>query len=368
MSLPLQFPYMFWAHQEGVLSPYCLSQSGMPVPPSDFLQGLEVDISHPCVEAQPALEARLGELFGVDPKRVIATVGASSAMQLVAMGWFRAGATVAVEVPSYEPLRKLPGFFGADLVPLRRRPEALWEITPQDVRAALAGCSGPGHVFLTNPNNPTGAIMDEERMLAIAAEAAAAGGLLVSGEVYMEFLPNDRRVHAFDLAPNTISIGSMTKAYGLGALRIGWLILGEGVARDSMHLMDMSYLAYVDPPTPSLMAARVALDHLPELLKPVARVQSECRPMWERWLSETPGIECHVPEFGIVAFPRIDGIEDTAALSVFLRENFKVDAVPGEYFGLAGHLRVGCGVPAETLRVGLEQLGAGIEAFRKQLK
>lgn len=366
MPESLQFPYMFWAHHEGVLSAYCLSQSGMPVPATDFLGGLQVDIAHPCVDAQPALERKLGELFGVPPERVIATVGASSAMHFCAMRWFRAGSRVAAEVPSYEPLRRLPRFYGADLRPLVRRPEAGWQIEPADVRAALSGGSGPGHVFLTNPNNPTGVLMEEDRVRAIAAEAARAGGLLVSGEVYGEFLPTERRVHAFALAPNAVSIGSLTKAYGLGALRIGWMILGEDVARESMQLLDMSYLGYVDPPTPSLVAARHALDHLPTLLQPLAKVNAECRPMWERWLRETPGVNCTIPEFGIIAFPEVEGIADTAALAVYLRENFQLDVVPGEYFGLPGHLRVGCGVPPETLRTGLDQLAAGLAAYRAQ--
>jgi aspartate/methionine/tyrosine aminotransferase len=203
-------------------------------------------------------------------------------------------------------------------------------------------------------------------MRAIAREAERAGGCLISCEVYMEYVPNERRVHAFELARNGISIGSLTKAYGLGPLRIGWMLLGEGLLHDRQHLVDMAYLSYVDPPTATLRAGRLALDRLPELLRPLRTVERESRPIWERWLSRTPGIRSTVPEFGIIAFPRIEDIEDTVALSEYLAVEHDVDVVPGEFFGSAGHLRVSCGVPAATLEEGLARLERGIAAYRKR--
>lgn len=348
------------------MSPWCLSQSGMPVPETSFLDGLSLDIAHPCVEAMPAFETRLAELFNVPVERVRVTVGASSAMQMASMLWFRSGARVLAEAPAYEPLNRLPAFFGAQVMPLRRRLENGWLIEPEDVAQACSQSGAPTHAFITNSHNPTGVTMDGERMAAIGAELEKTGGVLVSCEAYMEYLPNARRVHAFDATPNGVSIGTLTKAYGLGALRIGWLILGEGVAQDHMALTDMSYLAYLDPPTPSLVAGRRALDHLAQLSQPIRRIEVESRPHWVRWLQETPGIRAVVPEFGINAFPRIEGVDDTAALTVYLQREHGVDVVPGEYFGAGGHLRVSCGVPEETLKEGLERLTNGIDSWRRK--
>jgi len=365
MSRPLEFPYMFWAHHEGFQSPWCLSQSGMPVPETSFLDGVGIDVAHPCVEAQPAVEARLGELFGVPAERVQVMVGASSAMHMAATCWFGPGTRVVAETPSYTPMLQLPRRFGADVRVLERRLEEGFLVDPEEVGSLLASGTGPGHVFLTNLHNPSGCLMEAERVAAIAERAARAGGILVSNEVYMEFLPNERRVHAFALAPNAVSIGGLTKAYGLGGLRVGWVIFGEGFDEAARRaFVDATYLAYVDPPTPSLVGARRALDHLELLSQPIRRVEAESRPHWERWLRETPGIRAHVPEFGLIAFPRVEGVDDTAALVEHLQREHQVDVVPGEYFGAPGHLRVGCGVPEATLQEGLERLSAGIEAWR----
>jgi hypothetical protein len=361
----LLFPYMLWAHTESFASPYSLSQSGMPPAAAALFADLGVDLGFPGADALPALEKRLGEIFGVDPRRIVVTPGASGAMHLAALRWFRPGARVAVDVPSYEPFRALPELMGAERRYVARRPEQGWRLDPDEVRARLSGGDGDGHVFTSNPHNPTGALSDAREVRGLADVAAEAGGVLVSCEVYMDYLPNERRLHAFDLAPNAVTIGSLTKAFGLGALRVGWMILGEGLAAERARLVDLAYLTYIDPPTTSLRAALRALDRLPQLLQPVRQVERECRPQWERWLRETDGVDCVVPEFGIYAFPRIEEVGDTVELGRYLQREHGVDTVPGEFFGLAGHLRVGCGVPAQTLVEGLRRLGEGIAAWRE---
>ena len=365
----LHFPYMFWAHTESFRSPYCLSQSGMPPPDPAVLSGRSAAelLEHPAMHALPELERRLAGIFQVDPERVLVTLGASAAMHACALRWFRAGSRVVADRPSYEPFRALPTLLGADLAIVDRRLEAGWRFDGREVDECLAGAS-PGHVFLTNPNNPTGVVLDAECMAEVARAAERRQGVLVSCEVYMEYAPNERRLHAAHLAPNGVSIGSLTKAYGLGPLRIGWILLGEGLRDERERLRDMTYLTYVDPPTGSLYAALEALDRLPALLAPLRRVEVESRPHWMRWLEETDGVQAVVPDFGIISFPRLAGIEDTRAFAGFLAKEFGVDVVPGEFFGLAGHVRVGCGVPEATLVEALVRLGDGLRAFQERGK
>jgi aspartate/methionine/tyrosine aminotransferase len=144
-------------------------------------------------------------------------------------------------------------------------------------------------------------------------------------------------------------------------------VLGEGVAAERESLVDALYLDYVDPPTTTLRAFARALDELEALARPIAQVEAESRPVWERWLRETEGVRAFVPSRGIIAFPRIEGVADTRALCEFLVREHQVDVVPGEFFGLPGHVRVGCALPPDLLRAGLTRLAAGIRAFRAGL-
>jgi aspartate/methionine/tyrosine aminotransferase len=338
----------------------------MPQADPAFLEALAraPDLDHPVREALPQLEEALARRFAVPRSRVLVTVGATGGMFLAAARWLRAGTRVVAETPSYEPFRALPAFFGADLAVVERRPEERFVLEPDRVRAALSRGAGPGHLFVANPNNPTGVMNDRGRVAALAREAEKAGGLLVSCDLYMEYVPAKERAWAFECAPNAVSIGSLTKAFGLGALRIGWIILGSGLEHERDALVDLAYLSYVDPPTASMRAAAVALGRIESLLAPLRLVESESKPLFDAWLSGTPGIECVVPPHGIIAFPRVDGVGDTLGLSEFLVREHGVDVVPGEFFARPGHVRVGCGMPAARLREGLTRLERGIRAFR----
>lgn len=364
---PLLFPYMVWARDQGWRAAHVLSQSGMP-PPEEELLGPRTpgDLEFAGAGALPALQERLAELAGAPPERVLVTVGASGAMHLAALHWFR-GARVVSDVPSYEPFRSLPRLVGADPRRVPRRPEDGWRLDPDRVARELAGAGAPrarGHVFTTNTHNPTGASLCPDEVRALAEHAARAGGVLVSCEVYMQFVPPGERTEAWKLAPNAVSIGSLTKAYGLGALRLGWMVLGEELARERERLLDASFLAWVDPPTPALRAGLAALEHLAELRARLDAVARESRPLVARWLAETPHVRADLPPHGIICFPELEGVPDTAAFVAFCQAEHDVTVVPGEFFGAPGHVRLGFGQPPETVAAGLAALTQALEAWR----
>lgn len=352
-----RFPYMTWAQTESFLSPWSLAQSGVPVPDAELLgQPLDLGacLEWPCDGARPQMEKRLAELFGLAPEQVLVTPGASGAMQLLAQILFTEDARVIHETPCYQALQALSGLFGAEVRSLDRRPEEGWAL--DTARLDLAS-TGPTHLFLTNPHNPTGAVTPASKIKDLAAALEPRGGVLVSSEVYMECAPRpDQRVHAANLAPNGISIGSLTKAYGLGPLRLGWILLGKGLLHLRSALVDRAHLSWVDPPSSSLLLGQRALDSLPALLQPLRRIEAESRPILDRWIENNPRVRALIPPFGIFAFVILDGVRDTEAFARWLVQEYQVDVVAGEHFGYPGAVRVGAGLPPDTLRQGLRRL------------
>jgi aspartate/methionine/tyrosine aminotransferase len=357
---------MHFARTEAFRSPFSLTQSGMPAAdPVLFGASLPIDFGWASNGALPEVEEKLARHLGVDRSRVLVTLGASSAMHLAALALFRPGVRVAVETPSYEPLRALPAYFGAETALVERRAADAWALDPAAVERALVGAR-PGHVFLTNPNNPTGGRSSADEIVAFARIAERAGGVLLSCEVYMEYeLDPARRVLACNLAPNAMSLGSLTKAYGLGPARVGWIALGEGLAAERARLVDMLYLDYVDPPTIGLRLASRAFDLLEPLREPIRRMEREQKPILRRWLADTAGVEGSMPELGLTAFPKLVDVDDTHAFARHLVAHHGVDVVPGEFFGMAGHLRVGCGLPPKELEQALARVTAGLRSYRK---
>ncbi len=341
----------------------------MPTPaPAEFDLSVPVrgvDAGYAGSEALPAFEAKIAEMLHVDPRRVIATLGATGGMHLAAWRFFRPGSRVASETPSYEPLRALPRAFGAECVLVERDPAAGWGLDPARIRQALAGCAR-GHVFMTNSHNPTGALLSGSEIAALASEAERVGGVLVCCEVYLEFEAAQRREYAFQVAPNAVSISSLTKAYGLGGLRSGWIVLGEALVGERESLLDLAYLTYGDQPTHTLRAGLAALPRLPELRVAIDRARRDTRPLLLRWLASTPGVSSTEPALGLTAFPRIEGVADTSALADFLVKHWDVGVVPGEFFGRPGHVRIGSSEEPALLQAALDRLGAGIADYRNR--
>jgi aspartate/methionine/tyrosine aminotransferase len=371
MIHPRWFPYMDFARSAALGARWTLTQSGMPAAPVEVLGGRPLaDLSHPAEHAAPALRRRLAELLGADERLLLLALGASGGMHLAAEAFFGPGTRVLVETPSYDPLRALPERMGAEVRLLERRASRGWAFDLAEAERLAAGAPGPCHVFATNSHNPTGAVLGAAEVRALAALAARSGGALVCCEVYMEFAAPGERVHAALLAPNAISIGSLTKAYGLGPLRAGWLLLGEGLAAERERLEDLAHLDQVDPPTPALAAALNALDHLPELTARIRAVERDCRPLALRWLARHRDWECAAPRLGITAFPRlapadaVDAPGAARALARYLREVHEVGVVPGDYFDAPGHLRLGFGLAPAALAEALERLDRGLEGWR----
>ncbi|HED66106.1 MAG TPA: pyridoxal phosphate-dependent aminotransferase [Planctomycetes bacterium] len=362
------FPYINWLQAEGFRHPFSMTASGMSPPDPALLapalaRGEALDLAPPGLDARPAVEARLAELFGTSPERVLLDQGASGAMHTIAWTLFP-GAHVVTEVPSYEPFRALAELYGGSSSFVERPAPGGSEDYLESVRSALAERgSRPAHLFLCNPHNPTGHILGAEEIRSLARLAAEAGGLLVMNESYMEFARPADRIHAFRLAPNAISLASLTKAYGLGALRTGWLLLGDDALHHRDALIDRGHLVGMDPPTPCLRIARAALDRLGDLLAPLRTLEHRSRPHLERWLRESEFAEGTLPPLGLCAFPRIRGVEDTRALTAHLAEAEGVGVVPGEYFAAPGHLRISYALPEATLVEALDRLERGIASY-----
>jgi aspartate/methionine/tyrosine aminotransferase len=357
------FPYMRFARTDALTHAASLTQSGMPAADrAHFAELPGLDLEWGGARALPELTDLLAQRFRVRPEQVFLAPGATGAMSVVAAALFGPGNRVAVEVPSYEPLRVLPRREGAAVILVRRDLDRGWRLDPAAVESALRGPER-GHVFLSSPHNPSGVRTSPAELATLAELAARRGGYLVCNEIYEEFVPEAQAFHAARDLHHGISLGSLTKAYGLGALRVGWVVLGEAAAREREAVEDATYLQYVDLPTSSLRAAHIALRQRDALLAPYRRVLTESRPLLERWLASEPRVEALAPEHGIIACARVRGVGDTLALARHLAAAERLGVVPGEHFGAPGHLRLGYGMAPGALGDALERLSRGLGSY-----
>jgi aspartate/methionine/tyrosine aminotransferase len=289
---------------------------------------------------------------------VVVTHGAVEALLLACAATAGPGDRVVVGTPAYGGMLRAPEAAGAEVVPVpvwrpgRTRLElgALLDGLPARTRAVL----------LNSPQNPTGAVVDGAELEALAGLCAAAGAVLVVDEVARGTLdpaaPSLTRTRAFATG-SVVVIGDVSKAFGLGGLRVGWLSSARPALLDRVAaLKDLTSLA---TPAPSELLAAIALEHRQAL---AARVAATARANLEALAGWVDGIEeaaLTAPADGLVAFPRLPAAIAAPGRLERLRREAGVAAVPGGLFGVPGRVCLALGGPSPHFAQALAAMAAG---------
>ncbi len=291
----------------------------------------------------PLLREEIAGLYdSAGPDDVLVCSGAEEAILLVAGALAGPGARVVCLQPSYASLHEVARARGADVRDVTLDPARGWAIDPGEVGEALGGL--PGAVILNVPHSPTGALPSRDDLQAIAADTVAAGAHLVCDEVYrlLEHDPADRLPAAVDVHERGVSIGVMSKAFGLPGLRIGWVATRDrALLRRLAALKDWTTICAA---APSEVLAIVALRARETLLARARGLVAAGLAAAEELVAAHPGTLGWIPpRAGTVAFPRVlDG--DGDALSERLLRDHGLLVVPGSMFGaFPGHVRLGLG-------------------------
>lgn len=290
---------------------------------------------------------------------VLVTTGAAEALLLVAAAILAPGDRIRVATPAYEGLTRAAAATGADVEGLR-----VWS-SPSDVLDATA-LFGPGShraIVVNSPHNPTGLVWPSPVLEGLARHCAAHGAWLIVDEVARATLDIDTAsvssLTGFDTG-RVIAIGDVSKAFGLGGLRIGWLTTADReLIQRAAALKDLTSLG---PAAPSEFLASVVLEHRRMVARMVARTASQNLQHLRSWIARGGGAWCPEPADGLVAFPLLGGEVDDPALAARLRADYDVGVVPGSFFDCPGHVRVGLGQEPDLFVTGLEALTTALHS------
>jgi aspartate/methionine/tyrosine aminotransferase len=296
----------------------------------------------------------LSRRYGISANQILTTTGATSALGLVLKALIDADHDhVLVESPGFDLLIRVAHESRADVETFARRaPDFAVDLDD------LAGRIGPRTraIVLTNLHNPSGALTSDADLIKIAALAAKVGAWVVVDEVYADFARPTLTRSAAALADNIITVSSLTKVFGLFSLKFGWICASPNdiariQARSPEGDIGVSKLAHA-------VAAQVLEEsevfdlHWKKLL-------AATRPIAERHLRAMTAdglLAGDMPAFGSMAFPKVVGVDDTLELAKTLWIQNDLLVAPGEYFGLAGHIRLGFGSEPAALDHALRRL------------
>lgn len=295
----------------------------------------------------------LADHYGFDPDGIVCTAGASTAVSMVLHALVEPGDRVLVETPRFDVLDSLARECGAE-VDFLDRAETGMDVDPERLAAALTPQTRL--VLISNLHNPSGALLSRERLREIADIAARRGVLVLVDEVYGGFAEAAGEPAAARLAPNLISVNSLTKVFGLFALRCGWILCEPDLARtiarrNANREFGVSKLTHA-------LAALVLED--PEPFRAHWRaILDRTRPVMERHydaMRRDGLIAGELPKYGCICFPEIVDAPDTRRLARELWVRNGLLLAPGEFFGRAGHVRLGFGLEPAALDDGLGRL------------
>jgi aspartate/methionine/tyrosine aminotransferase len=268
--------------------------------------------------------------YGLDvsPDRVVVTSGSSGAFVLAFLSLFDAGDRVALPEPGYPCYRHILTALGASPVGIETGPNARWmptaaQIEEADDRHDLAG------LLIASPANPTGTMLEPERLAEICALARRRGLWFVSDEIYHGLAWGVPQATALQFSDDVVVINSFSKYFSMTGWRVGWMVVPPGLVRTVERLAQN---LYISPPAVSQVAALGAFDGLDEL-EANKRVYAANRELLLRELPKA-GLDRLVPADG--AFYLYADVsrftDDSLAFAKLMLDEAGVAATPGVDF------------------------------------
>jgi len=303
------------------------------------------------------LQHAIARKCGVNPDCVVAAAGTSMANHLAMATLLDPGDEVLLEQPTYELLTSTLLYLGATIKRFPRSEESQYALNPEEVRRAIT--SKTKLIVLTNLHNPSSVQAPDSTLREIGDLARSVGARVLVDEVYLDAVYVNTPRPSFRLGPEFIVTSSLTKVYGLSGLRCGWILAEPDLARAMWRLNDL--FASI-PAHPSERLSVIALDNLDQIRERSRSIVEADRALLAEFLARQKLVSAPQVDFGTTAILRLatGKAEDFLAR---LRAEHDTSAVPGHFFELPNHFRIGMGVDTEMFREGLQRIGRTLESF-----
>jgi aspartate/methionine/tyrosine aminotransferase len=347
--------YLQWARRFHGTVRFDLATSGVPVamlPDGTLADGLA---GQPETCRGEMLRYAIARYNDVPSVEAIAALGTTHALWLAYSSLTSPGDEILVEEPAYEPLVTIAEGMGVHVRRFARPVTERFALDPERVGRAIS--SKTRAVVITNLHNPGGVRAPDDDLRAAAQVADACGSVLVVDEVYGPFdeFVDDRGIFgasARKLAPNVVAVSSLTKCYGLGPDRIGWLLGPQEVIQRAEAAIVAT--AGVLPTSHAHLGLR-AFDNIAALADRARSVVGQKRELVARW-AHLHGFTWSKPTEGLFGFVSVPGEGDLTGTIERAARVHEVLVTPGAFFGIPNGFRVAWSAEVHDLEEGLARL------------
>jgi aminotransferase len=316
------------------------------------------------LELREALSSHIDKLYGVsyDPEtEILATVGVSEALYIAMAAVLDPGDEIIIAEPCFVAYEPTALMVNATPITLRTTPETDFQLTAEAIEKAITPRTRA--LLLASPNNPTGAVIDRERLEQIATVVERHNLTVISDEIYDRLVYGTEHV-CFASLPGmrdrTILLQGFSKSYAMTGWRVGYLAAAAEMIAEVRKLHQ--YLI-MSAPTVSQWAALKALEVGEPYLQAMHAEYDRRRRLIVGGLNEL-GLACTEPRGAFYAFPCIDktGMDDEIFAELLLKEEH-VAVVPGRAFGASGigFVRISYATAYEKLEIALERISRFVQ-------
>jgi aspartate/methionine/tyrosine aminotransferase len=328
---------------------------------NDLSQLLPMKMTYGAIEGSERLRQAIAALYASQTmENIVVTHGTIGANMLVHKTLVSSGDRVISVVPTYQQHYSIPASIGANVHHLHLREEDGF-LPNLDTLRELA-VPGTRMIAINNPNNPTGALMDETMLRDIAAIAKDADAWVLCDEVYRgtDQQGSGMTTSIADIYDKGISTASTSKAFSLAGLRLGWiaaaprLIEMVAVHRDydtiSVGMIDDHF-------------ATMAIENYQKVLQRSHKITRGNLEILEQWVDQQPKISWVKPQSGTTALLKYDLPMSSREFCIALLQTTGVMFTPGSVLEMEGYVRIGYANNPETLRSGLARVAAFMEQY-----
>ena len=329
----------------------------------DYIESMlatEIDYSH--ANGNPDLRENIAALYtGCTPDNVLVTVGAIEANYNSIHTLLQPGDEIAIMLPGYMQVWGVAKNLGLKINTFRLREDNDWQLDLDELKQAVTPKTKM--IAVCNPNNPTGYILTEKEMTAIISAAEGVGAWILADEVYSgaERVADEETSSFYGRYDKVVASGSMSKAYGLPGLRLGWSIGPIDAVNKILRRHEYTTIST------SIFSNKLAALALSSNVRPriIQRTRDYIRkgfPLLHQWIDKQKNIfQLVAPQAAAVAFLRYQlGINSTELANRLIQEK-SVLVVPGDHFGMDKFIRISFGLPQDLLKEGLKRIQQLVE-------
>ena len=352
---------------------YNLSESGVhPLSVEELVEDqgvvkqlLRMPLNYPQGNGIIELRENIATLYpGATPDNALVTVGGAEANFDTIQALVAPGEEMVMMLPNYMQIWGVAKNFGITVKEFHLREERGW--APDLDELAEVVSDKTKLIAVCNPNNPTGYILTGQEMEAIVAAAERVGAWILSDEVYTgaERLTDTETPSFWGKYDKALCMSSLSKAYGLPGLRIGWVV-GPADTVDEIAMRHEYVTIGASMLSNHLAAYALSPEVRPRLIQRARNYVRRGYPILDSWLEDHEGLFSVVPpQAAAIAYVQYHMDINSTELVMRLIKEHSVFIAPGDHFGMDHYLRISHGLPEDHLRAGLDRIDEGIEELQ----